>query len=147
VRAALPGLNVPSPPDQVPEVAPIETDPLRATVALLIQTEISGPIATTGAPVNIIFNVSTAWLQVPLLVELKIRLATPAASSDALGVYVPFNAALFGLKDPAAPLQIPVVVGPVTKPDKDMAALFLQTVKLKPASTAGALVKLITSAS
>jgi hypothetical protein len=33
---------------------PIVTEPLRATVALLTHTEISGPIATTGAPVNII---------------------------------------------------------------------------------------------
>jgi len=59
-KTALPGLNVPSPPDQVPDVAPMETEPLSATVALLTHTEISGPMATTGAPVNIILRVSTA---------------------------------------------------------------------------------------
>jgi len=51
------------------------------------------------------------------------------------------------LNDPFAPLQIPVVVGPLTIPDKEIAALFLQTFKFSPAFTVGALVKFITTVS
>jgi hypothetical protein len=44
---------------------------------------------------------------------------------------------LFGLKVPAPPVQIPVVVAPATVPVRIDAALFLQEVIFKPAFTRG----------
>ena len=52
-------LKVPLPPLQIPVVEPTVIDPLIATLALLAQTDLSGPMATIGAPVSKILTVST----------------------------------------------------------------------------------------
>ena len=48
-----------------------------------------------------------------------------------------------GLKEPAPPLHTPVVVGPLTIPDKAVAGLLAQENKAAPASTVGAAVKVM----
>ena len=100
-----------------------------------------------GDPENEITISSVTKLQFPLFVELKVNVADPAANSVALGVYVPVSAVLFGLNDPLAPLQIPVVVMPETNPDNETAALFLQAIKFNPAFTVGAFEKLMINVS
>ena len=50
---------------------------------------------------------------------------------------------LLGLNVPVPPLQIPEEVGPVTKPEREVVGLFLQTDKSNPASTIGGGVKFI----
>ena len=50
---------------------------------------------------------------------------------------------LLGLKVPAPPVQIPVVVVPETTPDRAVPALFLQEETSKPALTIGALLNII----
>ena len=54
-----------------------------------------------------------------------------------------FKTELLGLKVPNPPVQTPVDVGPETKPERTVAALFLQEDKSIPAFTEGAFVKLI----
>ena len=62
----------------------------------------------------------------PLLVEVNVRVITPAVKSAALGIYVGFKDVLLGENVPVPPAQIPVVVGPDTMPERDAFALFLQ---------------------
>ena len=50
---------------------------------------------------------------------------------------------LLGVKEPAPPDQIPVVVGPETVPDKTVSGLFLQVDRFTPALVIGALVYII----
>ncbi|MBK6985065.1 MAG: hypothetical protein IPH32_10080 [Bacteroidetes bacterium] len=54
-----------------------------------------------------------------------------------------FKVALLGLNVPEPPVQIPVVVGPDTIPERTAVALFLQADKSTPAFTVGGFVKLI----
>jgi hypothetical protein len=58
-------------------------------------------------------------------------------------VYKGFKLMLLGLNVPVPPLQIPEEVGPVTKPEREVVGLFLQTDKSNPASTIGGGVKFI----
>ena len=136
--------NEPEPlPDHKPVVEPTVTEPLMATVALFAHTDTSGPIATIGEPVNVIKTESITGLQLPLLVDVKIKFAKPAVNSAALGVYVAVNTELFALYVPEPPDQLPVVVVPDTTPASAVIGLFLHEVKFTPAFTNGELVKLI----
>ena len=82
-------------------------------------------------------------MQLPLLVEVNVNVTEPVESSEALGVYVAFNAALFGLKVPEPPVHTPVVVLPDTIPERTAEELFLHAIKSTPAFTEGGFVKLI----
>jgi len=81
------GLKVPVPlVDQKPVVAPPETDPDKVAFALLAQTLWFEPAFAT--PAGKIFNriVSLTAKQLPLLLEVKIKLTPPSTESCELAI-------------------------------------------------------------
>ena len=110
---------------------------------MFLQTDKSKPALTTGELVIVIITVSVTCLQLPLLVEPNVKVTEPAVISAALGEYKGFKVVLLGLNVPVPPAQMPVDVVPVTEPESVAVELFLQTIKLVPALTDGAGVKLI----
>ena len=105
--------------------------------ALLAQALWFGPASTVGASVNVICTISDSGLQVPLPVEVTVKLTNPNAISPAVGVYVVINDVLFGLYVPAPPDQIPFEAT-VTVPAKFAVALLAHTIISAPASIVGA---------
>ncbi len=94
---------------QVP--LPVEEVPLRATTLLLAQTVRLLPAFTVGIGVKNIFTVSFTALQVPLLVEVRMRFRLPAATSAALGTKVVVSTVAEGVKVPVpAVVQVPLPV-------------------------------------
>ena len=118
------GLKEPEPPDQTPDDVPPDTVPERTVITLFLQVVKSKPAFTNGEGVKLILTLSTDWLQLPLFVEVKVKVMTPAARSAALGIYVAFNVVLFGEYVPVPPAHIPVVVGPETIPERMLVGLF-----------------------
>ena len=53
---------------------------------MFLQEDKSMPALTEGAVVYTIKTLSLTWLQLPLAVEVKIKLTEPAVNSEALGV-------------------------------------------------------------
>ena len=121
------GLKDPDAPLQMPVVVGPDTKPESTAVALFLHAVKFGPAFTVGAFVKLIITLSTVCLQLPLLVDVKVKLTVPAAISDALGLYKEFKVVLFGVNVPVPPLQMPVVVGPDTTPESADMELFLQT--------------------
>jgi len=132
------GLNDPETPLQIPVVVGPVTNPETVAEALFWQTVMLVPALTIGALVKLIMMSSTVWLQLPLFVEIRVKLTEPAAISAALGVYSEFNVVLLGVKVPVPPAQIPVEVGPFTEPEREEIGLLLHTDILEPALTIGA---------
>ena len=92
---------------------------------------------------KLICTTSVTWLQLALLVDVKVKFTKPAVSSAALGEYIAFKLVLLGVNVPVPLDQIPVVVVPDTTPERAVAALFLQEDKSIPALTTGALLIII----
>ena len=72
---------------------------------------------------------SIAALHPPLLVDVSVKVTLPAVLSAAEGVYVAPSVVLLGVNDPVPEVvQVPVVLPPLTEPDKVTIALLAQTV-------------------
>ena len=97
------------------------------------------PALIVGDEVIVTVKESFTGKQVPILVASRYITTDPFAVSAGLGKYVAFKSVFEGVKIPV-PLLVhcPVVVAPITEPDRSTLELFAQTDMSLPASTHGA---------
>ena len=87
VRTVSLGVNTPVPKGtQIPDVAPLVTDPFNATTALLAQTVGSTPAITFGISDMVSINESITVSQAPFPVLDKINIIVPSHVSMSLGL-------------------------------------------------------------
>ena len=105
-KVCLLGLKLPLPPTH--SALLLVALPASCTAELLEHIVWSTPAFTTGAAPIVNNTLSETELQIPLFVEVNVKLTVPFAISVAVGEYIPVNASLAGLIEPKPLLQIPV---------------------------------------